>query len=167
MEKAVKLRMKALASLLALAPSLALAKSSTTAWTLDGSQGQKPQMLYLSYEWLESSDVDVSFSCVVGSGMVSVFVADTSEKLRAGRPAKAIVAAGDTKAEVSGKIVQGQTENGGPSFEGEGLTASDPLFKAMGTAATLVLLVGPSKQTTPLAGIGDKAARFSRKCARP
>lgn len=57
-------------------------------------------------------------------------------------------------------------EAGVPSFQGR-LPATDPIFDAMATGETLAAAVGPSKQTAPLKGVGEKMKKFVGACAKP
>lgn len=147
------------------AAAAAQAEDAGRVWSLSGADARKGQPVYFGYGVPDSDDTLAAFSCDAGAGRARLFVAETSVKLKPGRPARATLAAGDARAEVPGKILPNE-EAGVPSFEGE-LDPRDPIFAAMAKAARLSVTVGPSRQSAPLDGVGDKAARFAQKCARP
>ncbi len=134
-------------------------------WTLSGLDKKKSDVS-LQYGVPESDYVTIVFSCKPKSGVVDVFVSETSGKLKPGLKAAATLAAGDAKATFPGKLLVNE-DAGVPSFEGS-LPAKEALFAALaGGAGTLAVTVGPSKDTESLKGAGEKFAKFNAACARP
>jgi hypothetical protein len=146
-----------------LAAPVAIAAESAQIWTLD--QGGKGERAILNYGTPESDETTLTFSCIPRSGKVRLFVGETSDKLKPGDKAKAILAAGGVKTQAQGKILANEMA-GVPSFEGV-IDARDALFSALAPAETLAVAVGPSQTAVPLKGLGDKAARFAQSCAKP
>lgn len=134
-------------------------------WTLSGFEEKKADSITLAYSVPESDYITVVFSCKPKSGSVGVFISETSTKLKAGKKATATLAVGETKATTAGKLLTNE-EAGAPSFEGS-LPASDPVFAAMAGGKTLVMAVGPSKDSVTLKGAAEKAKKFSAACAKP
>ncbi|MCC3244964.1 hypothetical protein LG047_06450 [Methylocystis sp. WRRC1] len=134
-------------------------------WTLSGVEEKKPDSIYLGYGVPETDDSFGGFSCKPGSGEVKLWISETSEKLKPGKSATAILSVDETRAKVAGKLMPNE-EAGVPSFEGR-LPANDPIFAALAGGETLAVAVGPSKQTAPLKGAAEKFRRFAEKCAKP
>jgi hypothetical protein len=134
-------------------------------WTLSGLEEKKLDLIILNYGIPESDDAFGSFSCKPKSGVVTLFVAETSEKLKPGRSATATLSVGETQTKVAGKLLPNE-EAGVPSFEGR-LPANDPIFGAMAAGETLAAAIGPSKETAPLKGVADKVKKFVAACAKP
>jgi hypothetical protein len=152
----------ACAAILSAAP-LALAADERV-WTV--TIEDKPSgWAYLNYGLPETDDSFGAFRCKSHSGEAIVFIAETDAKLTAGKRATALLAAGETRTKIAGKLLPNE-DAGVPSFEGR-IPASDPIFEAMAGAETLVATVGPSKQTAPLKGAADKIRKFAAACAKP
>jgi len=134
-------------------------------WTLSGVEEKKADAIVLTYGAPETDDSLGGFSCAPGSGLVKLWIAETSVKLRPGKSATAILSVGETSAKVAGKLMPNE-EAGVPSFEGQ-LPANEPIFAALASGATLTVAVGSSKQTAPLKGAARKFTQFAAKCARP
>ena len=94
-----------------------------------------------------------------------LFIAETSDKLAAGKPASATLTAGERRATIAGKLLPNE-EAGVPSFEGR-LSADDPIFEAMTSAKTLQVTIGSAKQTAPLKGAAEKIGKFVAACKKP
>jgi hypothetical protein len=127
-------------------------------------EDQPPHWASLGYGVPETDDVFGSFRCKSKSGEVILFIAETSDKLVAGRPASATLAAGEIRATIAGKLLPNE-EAGVPSFEGR-IAADDPIFRAMTSAKTLEATIGAAKQSAPLAGAADKVKRFTAACKK-
>lgn len=156
----------ALAGALILATlSAARAEPDARVWTLGGLEDKNADSIYLGYGVPESDDSLGSFTCAPGSGVVKIWIAETSDKLKAGPSATAILSVGDKKAKVAGKLLPNE-EAGVPSFEGR-LPAKDPIFQAMTQGETLTVAVGPGKHDAPLTGAADKFKKFAAACAKP
>lgn len=157
-------RILALTAALAASTSAVRAESVTQVWSLIGAEEKKPERIFLSYGTPQTDDQTVSFNCKPGGGEATVFIAETSVKLRPGKRATATLSAGRTTVEIAGKIMPNEM-SGVPSFEGR-VRADSALFEAMASAPTLAIGVGLSKQTAPLAGAADTIRRFAAKCAK-
>ena len=105
------------------------AQTDQRVWTLGGLEEKNADSIYLGYGVPESDDSLGSFTCAPGSGLVKIWIAETSDKLKAGDKATAILSVGEKTAKVAGKLVPNE-EAGVPSFEGR-LPAKDPIFAAM------------------------------------
>jgi hypothetical protein len=156
----------------ALAPSLCALllcagplAAQTRVWSLTGFEEKKPELIYLTYGAPETDDSLGTFRCKPASGRVTLFVSTTNLRLKPGRAATALLAVGETRTKVSGRLLPNE-EAGVPSFEGS-LDAVDPVFTALADGLTLTVRVGPSTQSAPLAGQGDKFRKFAAACARP
>jgi hypothetical protein len=134
-------------------------------WTLSGLEEKKPDQIYLNYGVPESDDSFGAFRCKPGSGVVTLFIAETSEKLKPGKSATAILSVGELQTRIAGKLVPNE-EAGVPSFQGR-LPATDPIFDAMAAGETLTAAVGPSKETAPLKGATEKVKKFTAACSKP
>lgn len=134
-------------------------------WTLSGLEEKKPDQIYLNYGVPESDDSFGAFRCKPGSGVVTLFIAETSEKLKPGKSATAILSVGELQTKIAGKLVPNE-EAGVPSFQGR-LPAADPIFDAMAAGETLTAAVGPSKETAPLKGAAEKVKKFTAACSKP
>lgn len=149
---------------LALAPPAARAAEERV-WTLGGLEDKNADSIYLGYGVPESDDSFGSFTCAPASGAVKIWIAETSGKLKPGKPATAVLSVGETKTRVAGKLMPNE-EAGVPSFEGS-FKAADPIFRALAGGIALEIVVGPSKQSAPLTGAGDKFKKFAAACAKP
>lgn len=96
---------------------------------------------------------------------MTLFVSTTSARLKAGAAAWAALSVGATRAKIAGRLLPNE-EAGVPSFEGR-MDATDPLFAALADGRTLTVRVGPSTQSAPLDGQGDKFRKFAAACAGP
>jgi hypothetical protein len=166
MTQYAKLSLIALALLAALA-TVQLAQAAPPdehIWMLNGLEEKKPTQISLSYGVPESDNTMSSFSCKAGSGDVEVWVLETSDKLKAGKKARAVFSVGETKSTVAGALMPNE-DAGVPSFKGK-MPAIDPLFAAMAQGKELVMTVGPSKQTAPLKGAAEKITKFIAACAK-
>jgi hypothetical protein len=134
-------------------------------WTLSGLEMKKPDSISLAYAAPESDYVTFVFSCKPQSGGVSLFVSETSAKLKPGKKATAEISVAATKARAEGKLMPNE-DAGVPSFEGT-LPAGDPIFAAMSAGGTLAVAVGPARETAPLKGAADKFGKFAAACAKP
>ncbi len=134
-------------------------------WTLSGPGKKKTDPVSLEYGAPESDYVTVVFSCKPKGGEVGVFVSETSAKLKPGKRAAATLAVGEARATVPGRLTVNE-EAGSPSFDGS-LPANDPIFAAMAGGGTLLMTVGPSKETAPLTGAAEKVKKFAQACAKP
>ncbi|WP_210332716.1 hypothetical protein [Methylosinus sp. H3A] len=133
-------------------------------WTFSVDE-TKPGRAYLNYGLPESDDSFGGFHCERRSGFATLFIAETSERLKAGARVTALLAVGATQAKVAGKLLPNE-EAGVPSFEGR-LSVSDPIFEAMAAGETLVATIAPSKQSAPLTGAAEKLRKFITACAKP
>ncbi|OBS50427.1 hypothetical protein A8B73_21700 [Methylosinus sp. 3S-1] len=127
-------------------------------------EDQPPHWASLAYGVPETDDAFGSFRCKSQSGEVILFIAETSGKLVAGRPASATLAAGEVRATIAGKLLPNE-DAGVPSFEGR-IAAEDPIFLAMTSAKTLEATIGSAKQSAPLKGAADKVKRFMAACKK-
>lgn len=137
----------------------------TRIWTLSGFEEKKPAFIYLTYGAPETDDSLGTFRCKPASGRVTFFVSATSARLKVGSAAWAALSVGATRAKIAGRLLPNE-EAGVPSFEGH-MAAADPLLAALAGGRTLTVRVGPSTQSAPLAGQGDKFRKFAAACARP
>ena len=134
-------------------------------WTLTGFEEKKPALIYLSYGVPESDDSFGTFRCEPASGRVTFFLSTTNLRLKPGRAATALLAVDETRTKIVGRLLPNE-EAGVPSFEGR-LDARDPLVRALADGRTLTVRVGPSMQSAPLAGQGEKFRKFVAACAKP
>lgn len=148
------------ASLLATA---AAQTADRRAWTLSGLEEKAPEFVHLGYGAPESDDSLGAFRCKPGSGVVTLFVSETGERLKPGGKATATLSAGEIRTRVAGRLLPNE-EAGVPSFEGR-IGADNPIFEAMAGGETLTVAVGPSKQTAPLRGASEKFRKFAAACA--
>lgn len=137
----------------------------TRVWTLAGLEEKKPGRIFLGYAVPESDDSFGGFSCKPRSGTATFFVAETSEKLKPGKSATAVISAGGVSARITGKLTPNE-EAGVPGFEGR-IGAGDPIFAALAGADALTVVIGASRQTAPLKGAAEKFRKFAAACARP
>lgn len=135
----------------------------TRVWTL--TQEKAPPRVSLTYAVPETDDIFGDFRCAPGSGSVTFFLSTTSTRLKPGRRATATISADTTRASVQGKLLPNE-EAGVPSFEGR-IDARHPLLGALENGKTLTVVVGPSKQSAPLAGQSEKFRKFAAACAKP
>lgn len=140
-------------------PSLHAQESEERTWRLDA---KNPR---LEYGTDNPEDTPIAFTCDAGRGRVNVWINETGRGVKPHRSMTATLAAGRTTSKVRGKTLPNE-EAGTPSFEGT-MPANDPLFAALSKERTLVMVVGPSRDSVPLRDIGDKAERFSRLCQKP
>jgi len=159
------LRKFALAGFLyVLALSGLCAQTDQRVWTLGGLEEKDADSIYLGYGVPETDDSLGSFTCAPGSGVVKIWIAETSVKLKAGDKAAAIFSVGEKSAKVAGKLVPNE-EAGAPSFEGR-LPAKDPIFAAMADGQTLDVAIGGAKRSAPLADASEKFKKFAAACAK-
>ncbi len=140
------------------------AQTAERVWTLGGLEEKDADSIYLGYGVPETDDSLGSFTCAPGSGVVKIWIAETSDKLKAGEKATAILSVGQKTAKVAGKLVPNE-EAGAPSFEGR-LTAKDPIFAAMTSGETLNITIGGAQRTAPLADATEKFKKFTAACAK-
>jgi hypothetical protein len=140
------------------------AQNDQRVWTLGGLEEKDADSIYLGYGTPESDDSLGSFTCAPGSGVVKIWIAETSEKLKAGDKATASLSVGQKTAKVAGKLVPNE-EAGVPSFEGS-LQAKDPIFAAMTSGGTLNVSIGGAQRTAPLADATEKFKKFAAACAK-
>lgn len=140
------------------------AQTDARVWTLGGLEEKDADSIYLGYGVPESDDSLGSFTCAPGSGVVKIWVAETSDKLKAGDKTTAILSVGQKTAKVAGKLVPNE-EAGVPSFEGS-LQVKDPIFAAMTSGETLNISIGGAQHTAPLADAADKFKKFTAACAK-
>lgn len=133
-------------------------------WTLGGLEEKNADSIYLGYGVPESDDSLGSFTCAPGSGLVKIWIAETSNKLKPGGKTTAILSVGEKTAKVAGKLVPNE-EAGVPSLEGS-LPAKDPIFGAMVGGETLDIAVGGTKRSAPLADAAEKFKKFAAACAK-
>jgi hypothetical protein len=119
----------------------------------------------LLYAGESEEDTPIVLNCKVRSGVIKVFVAETSKALKPNRPINATLAAGSVRSSVAGKTVPNE-DAGVPSFEST-LQASDPLLDALTGTNSLSIDVGASHQQVPLKGIGNKSREFATLCRMP
>ncbi|MGD9658568.1 MAG: hypothetical protein AB7U61_13200, partial [Methylocystis sp.] len=105
-----------------------------------------------------------SFTCAPGSGVVKIWIAETSDRLKAGGKAAATLSVGQKATKVAGKLVPNE-EAGVPSFEGS-LPAKDPIFAAMTGGETLNIAIGGAQRMAPLADATEKFKKFVAACAK-
>jgi hypothetical protein len=139
------------------------ALGETRVWTL--TQEMTPPRASLSYAVPETDDIFGDFRCTPGSGSVTFFLSTTSARLKPGRRATAMISVDAMRARVQGKLLPNE-EAGVPSFEGR-IDARHPLLAALENGKTLTVVVGPSKQSAPLAGQSEKFGKFVAVCAKP
>jgi hypothetical protein len=140
------------------------AQTDQRVWTLGGLEEKNADSIYLGYGVPESDDSLGSFTCTPGGGVVKIWIAETSAKLKAGGKTTAILSVGEKTAKVAGKLVPNE-EAGVPSFEGS-LPAKDPIFAAMPGGETLDIAVGGTKRSAPLANAAEKFKKFAAACAK-
>jgi hypothetical protein len=140
------------------------AQNDARVWTLGGLEEKDADSIYLGYGVPESDDSLGSFTCAPGSGIVKIWVAETSDKLKAGDKAAAILSVGQKTAKVAGKLVPNE-EAGVPSFEAS-LQVKDPIFAAMTSGETLSISIGGAQRTAPLADAAEKFKKFTAACAK-
>jgi len=147
-----------------IALSGASAQTAGRVWTLGGLEEKDADSIYLGYGTPESDDSLGSFTCAPGSGVVKIWVAETSDKLKAGDKATAVLSVGQKTAKVAGKLVPNE-EAGVPSFEGS-FQAKEPIFAAMTSGETLSISIGGAQRTAPLAEAAEKFKKFAAACAK-
>ena len=130
-------------------------------WRLKAPTDQSP---WLAYGTDNAEDTSIVFNCKIGSGIVEVFIGETSKALKPGRSMTGSLIAGSVTSKLPGRTLPNE-EAGVPSFEGK-LPATDPLFAALSKATTLAMAVGPWRQRVPLKDIGDKAMKFTGLCRK-
>jgi len=140
------------------------AQTAQRVWTLGGLEEKDADSIYLGYGVPETDDSLGSFTCAPGSGSVKVWIAETSDKLKAGDKATATLSVGQKTAKVAGKLIPNE-EAGVPSFEGR-LPAKDPIFSAMTGGETLDIAIGGAQRTAPLADAAEKFRKFAAACAK-
>lgn len=140
------------------------AQTSQRVWILGGLEEKDADSIYLGYGTPESDDSVASFTCAPGSGVVKIWIAETSDKLKAGDKATATLSVGPKTAKVAGKLVANE-EAGVPSFEGR-LPAKDPIFAVMAGGETLDIAIGGAQRTAPLADATEKFKKFAAACAK-
>ncbi|MGD9542620.1 MAG: hypothetical protein AB7F41_02760 [Methylocystis sp.] len=140
------------------------AETDQRVWTLGGLEEKASDSVYLGYGVPESDDSLGSFTCAPGSGVVKIWIAETSDKLKAGGKATALLSVGPQSAKVAGKLFPNE-EAGVPSFEGR-LPAKDPIFAAMAGGQTLDIAIGGAKRSAPLADASEKFRKFAAACAK-
>lgn len=140
------------------------AQNDARVWTLGGLEEKDADSIYLGYGVPESDDSLGSFTCAPGSGVVKIWVAETSDKLKAGDKATATLSVGQKTAKVAGKLVPNE-EAGVPSFEAS-LQTKDPIFAAMTSGETLNISIGGAQRTAPLADAVEKFKKFTAACAK-
>ena len=118
----------------------------------------------LAYGIDNAEGTPIVFNCRLGSGVVKVFISETSEALKPGQSATASLPAGRVTVRVPGRMMVNE-EAGVPSFDGS-LPASDPLFAALPTAATLAMAVSSWRLSVPLKELGNKASTFNGQCKK-
>lgn len=134
-------------------------------WTLSGFEQRKPERISLFYEAPETDDIFGGFYCKPKSGVVTVFISETSGKLEPGKRTTGVLSVGGVTTKVAGKLLPNE-EAGVPSFEGT-LPASDPIFAALAGGETLTVTFGSAKDTAPLKGAAEKFRKLGAACAKP
>jgi hypothetical protein len=119
----------------------------------------------LSYGGESAEDMPIQLNCKRRSGVIKVFVAETSEALKPNRRIDATLAAGSVRSSVAGKTLPNE-DAGVPSFQST-MQATDPLLDALAGANSLSIDIGASHQQIPLKGIGDKSREFAALCRKP
>jgi hypothetical protein len=119
----------------------------------------------LVYGGESGEDTPIVLSCKLHSGVIKVFVAETSEALKPNQAINATLAAGSVRSSVPGKTVPNE-DAGVPSFQST-LQATDPLLVALTGTNSLSIDVGASHQQVPLKGIGNKSQEFTALCRKP
>lgn len=150
----------ALGLLLAATPALA-----KDVWTYWGADKSSPDRAGLNFGEPDSEESTAHFGCKPHSGRIEFFLGETSEKLRPNKPMKATLTLGGARLEVVGKTLPNELA-GVPSFQGA-IDAADPFFEKLAGAKALAVAVGPARESLPLAGLGDKAEKFLKACAKP
>lgn len=140
------------------------AQTDQRVWTLGGLEDKNADSIYLGYGVPETDDSLGSFTCAPGSGVVKIWIAETSDKLKPGNKATAILSVGEKTTKVAGRLAPNE-EAGVPSFEGR-LPAKDPIFAAMTSGETLGVAIGGAKRTAPLAAAAEKFKKFAAACAK-
>jgi hypothetical protein len=161
---AKKVMTLSLACLAVMADAFAAEAEEKRVWTLSGLSGTGPRLLALSYGVPETDDDLGGFQCKAGSGVVTLFVSATSSRLRPGRKATAVLSAGAATARIAGRLTPNE-EAGVPSFDGK-LAADSPVMAALAGGGTMTVVVGPSRQSAPLAGAEKKFQTFLAACTR-
>jgi hypothetical protein len=119
----------------------------------------------LVYGGESDEDTPIVLSCKLHSGIIGVFVAETSKALKPNRPINATLAAGSVRSSLPGKTVPNE-DAGVPSLQST-LQATDPLLDALAGANSLSIDVGASHQEVPLKGMGNKSREFATLCRKP
>jgi hypothetical protein len=119
----------------------------------------------LAYGGESAEDTPIVLSCKLRSGVVDVFVAETSKALKPNQRINATLAANSVRSSVPGKTVPNE-DAGVPSFQST-LQATDQLLDALAGASSLSIDVGASHQEVPLKGIGTKSREFATLCRKP
>jgi hypothetical protein len=140
------------------------AQTAQRVWTLGGLEEKDADSIYLGYGVPESDDSLGSFTCAPGSGVVKIWIAETSDRLKAGDKATATLSVGQKTTKVAGKLVANE-EAGAPSFEAR-LPAKDPIFAAMTGGDTLNIAIGGAQRTAPLAEATEKFKKFAAACGK-
>jgi hypothetical protein len=143
----------------------AIAHSESERVWISTTEDKPPHWAYLGYGVPETDDSFGAFRCKSHSGEVILFIAETGEKLTAGKPVSAMLTAGEAHATVAGRLIPNE-EAGVPSFEGR-MSADDPIFEVMTSARTLVATIGSAKQAAPLTGAAEKIRKFVADCKKP
>ncbi|MGD9659606.1 MAG: hypothetical protein AB7U61_18525 [Methylocystis sp.] len=78
------------------------AQTSQRVWTLGGLEEKDADSIYLGYGVPESDDSLGSFTCAPGSGVVKIWIAETSDRLKAGGKAAATLSVGQKASKVAG-----------------------------------------------------------------
>ena len=158
--KVCHLALLGLFGLVGASASLRAQESEKRTWRITVEGGQ-PR---LEYGTNNPEDTPIAFSCKAGSGLIDVWINETSTGVKPRRSMTASLTGGRTISQVRGKTLPNE-EAGSPSFEGT-LRADDPLLAALSKERILVFVVGTSRQQVPLRDIGDKAGRLSRLCQK-
>ncbi len=119
----------------------------------------------LAYGGESAEDMPLQLSCKRRSGVIDVFVAETSKALKPNRQIDATLAAASVRSSVAGKTLPNE-DAGVPSFQST-MQATDPLLDALAGANSLSIDVGASHQQIPLKGIGNKSREFATLCRKP
>ncbi len=144
----------------------AAAQQPARVWTLEPADVTSDGRVRLSYGAPETDDTVIRFSCARGSGVVSVLILHTQQRMTRGDGATARLNADRTRWSIRGKILAND-ESLDESFAGS--AASDPArFMKLAASEQLKLAVGRGPaQTVPLAGASNNFRRFSLLCAKP
>jgi hypothetical protein len=129
----------------------------------------KAATLFYGPETDDGGEIDENLSivldCKLHSGVIGVFIAETSEALKPNPRINATLVAGSVRSSVPGKTIPNE-DAGVPSFQGT-LQATDPLLDALAGANSLSISVGASREQAPLKGIGNKSREFATLCRKP